>query len=191
VRLDGHPPATKSFTSKAAARAWAGEVEAEMRNGRYAAGSGRTLAEAISGYEGERLTELRDQGTTQIHLDWWRRRLGGMRLRELSVMAVADAVAELAKEAVKPKTPGSAVRRRSPATLNRYKATLSAVLKWCQRRGWISDNVARHVAARTENNERVRFLTPDERVRLLAACKASPTEALHLRWSRSWRQAGA
>lgn len=179
VRLDGHPPATRSFTSKAAARAWAGEVEAEMRNGKYAAGSGRTLAEAISGYEGDRLLELRDQASTQVHLDWWRARLGSTRLRELSVMAIADALDGLAKERVKPRRKGGVSKIRSAATLNRYKATLSAVLKWCQRRGWITDNPARHVAAKAENNERVRFLSPDERAALLAACKNSPSAALH------------
>lgn len=179
VRLDGHPTASRSFSSKSAARAWASEVEAEMRNGKYAAGSGRTLTEAIEAYECDRLLELRDQTTTRGHLNWWRSRLGAMRLRELSVMAIADSLSQLSKESVKPRKQGGVRKARSAATLNRYKATLSAVLKWCQRHGWIADNPARYVAAKVENNERVRFLTSDERLALLSACKASPSPALH------------
>ena len=150
-----------------------------MRNGKYAAGSGHTLAEAIKAYEGDRLPELRDQATTQVHLDWWRARLGATRLRELTVMAIADAIDHLSKECVKPRKEGNSSRPRKPATLNRYKATLSAVLKWCQQRGWLTENPARHVAAKAENNERTRFLAPEERGRLLASCKASASAALH------------
>ena len=178
VRLDGHPPVTRSFPNKAAARGWAAEVEAEMRNGRYASGSGRTLAEAVARYTATRLLELRDQDTTLVHLGWWVAHCGKVRLRDLSVMMVADAMDILATQRVKPRKPGGAAGPRRPATLNRYKATLSAVLKWCQRRGWITGNPARHVAARVEANERVRFLSPEERLGLLAACAISDTKAL-------------
>jgi integrase len=179
VRLNGHPEATKSFPNKAAARAWAGETEAEMRNGKYAPRSGRTLAAAIGEYELDRLPELRDQQTTRIHLDWWRQLLGHMRLRELSTTAISGALGELAREPIKPKRAGSATKLRTPATRNRYKTTLSAVLKWAQQRGWIADNPARLVPARPENNKRVRFLARDERERLLASCKTSQSVALY------------
>ncbi|MFC3123513.1 tyrosine-type recombinase/integrase [Pseudoroseomonas globiformis] len=179
VRLDGHPPVSRTFPSKAAARAWAGEVEAEMRNGRYAAGSGHTLAEAIASYRTERLPELRDQATTQIHLAWWCRRLGTKRLRDLSLMAISDALAELARQPKTPRSTGQLPELRSPATINRYKATLSAVLHWAQQRGWIAGNPARLVAMRAENNERARFLTGEERVALLISCKQSASAALY------------
>jgi integrase len=179
VRLKGHPAVTRSFPSKAAARAFAGEVEADMRNGRYAPQSGRTLAAAIDEYELDRLPELSDQKTTRIHLKWWRKRLGEVRLRELSITLINDAMAALAIEPSKAKKTGAACRLRTAATRNRYKTTLSAVLKWAQRRGWIADNPARLVAARPENNKRARFLTTDERARLLAACKRSPSAALY------------
>ncbi len=150
-----------------------------MRNGRYAPGSGRSLAAAISEYELDRLPELRDPQTTKIHLEWWRLHLGHLRLRDLSVMVIDAALGALAKEPMKPKKTGGLVRPRSPATRNRYKTTLSAVLRWAQRRGWIADNLAQLVAARPENNKRVRFLSADERERLLAACRTSRSEALH------------
>jgi integrase len=179
VRLNGHPEVTKSFPNKAAARAWAGEIEAEMRNGKYAPRSGRTLAAAIGEYELDRLPELSDQQTTGIHLKWWGQRLGYMRLRDLSITAISGALGELATEPMKPKKADSIEKTRSPATRNRYKTTLSAVLKWAQQRGWIADNPARLVPTRPENNKRVRFLTVDERERLLASCKTSQSAALY------------
>jgi integrase len=179
VRLNGHPEVTRSFPNKAAARAWAGAIEAEMRNGKYAPRSGRTLAAAISEYELDRLPELSDQQTTRIHLEWWGQRLGHMRLRDLSTTAISGALGELAREPMKPRRAGSATKLRTPATRNRYKTTLSAVLKWAQQRGWITDNPARLVPTRPENNKRVRFLAVDERERLLASCKTSRSPALY------------
>jgi integrase len=150
-----------------------------MRNGKYAPRSGRTLAAAISEYALDRLPELTDQQTTRIHLEWWGQRLGHMRLRDLSIAVISGALGELAAEPMKPKKAGSIGNPRSPATRNRYKTTLSAVLKWAQQRGWIADNPARLVPARPENNKRVRFLTVDERERLLASCKTSRSAALY------------
>jgi integrase len=150
-----------------------------MRNGKYAPRSGRTLAAAIGEYELDRLPELSDQQTTQTHLEWWRKRLGDARLRDLSISAISAALGELASEPMKPKRAGSIAKLRSPATRNRYKTTLSAVLKWAQQRGWIADNPARLVPARPENNKRVRFLAVAERERLLASCKTSRSVALY------------
>lgn len=150
-----------------------------MRDGKYAAGSGRTLAEAISRYESERVPELRDRATARIHLNWWRQRLGRVRLRELTVMAVGDAMDDLASMPMKPQKAGQEPKFRSPATLNRYKATLSAVLKWAGGRGWTNANPVRLIAGRAEDNERTRFLNSDERLALLNACRASASAALY------------
>jgi integrase len=179
VRLKGHPPVTRSFPSKAAARGWAAEIEAEMRNGRYAPRSGRTLAAAINEYVVDRLPELSDQLTTAAHLNWWLQRLGHIRLRDLSITVISAALGDLAREPMKPKRAGSITKLRTPATRNRYKTALSAVLKWAQQRGWIADNPARLVPARPENNKRVRFLAVEERERLLASCKISRNAALY------------
>jgi integrase len=179
VRLKGHPAASRTFPSKSAAKAWGGEVEAEMRNGRYAPGSGHSLAEAIRTYELDRLPELSDRRTMRIHLEWWRRRLGHIRLRDLSVTTIDAALVALAREPTRPKKAGGVGRLRSAATRNRYKTTLSALLKWAQRRGWVTGNPARLIPARPENNQPVRFLSPEERERLLSACRNSRTDALY------------
>src|ERR1700728_4087001 len=53
----------------------------------------------------------------------------------------------------------------SPATMNRYKATLGRALQLAVVDGHLMRNVARLVTARREMNMRVRFLTDDEEKR--------------------------
>lgn len=71
----------------------------------------------------------------------------------------------------------------APATLNRYAASISAVFTWaiCRRvapKGW--DHPGRRIERLPENNEKTRFLSDDERDRLLAACKASSWPRLYM-----------
>lgn len=71
----------------------------------------------------------------------------------------------------------------APATLNRYQAALSALFSWAIKtrrapREW--SNPCLRLEMRQENNERVRFLSEDERARLLAACRASRWPRLYL-----------
>ena len=69
---------------------------------------------------------------------------------------------------------------RSPATVNRYMAALSialttAVKEW----GWLEDRPMRKVTKPKESRGRVRFLSDDERIRLLKACKESSSLYLY------------
>lgn len=69
---------------------------------------------------------------------------------------------------------------RSPATINRYLAAIShvftiAVKEW----GWVEDSPLRRVTKPKEPRGRVRFLSDDERERLLAACKDSSNSYLY------------
>lgn len=71
-------------------------------------------------------------------------------------------------------------RDRSPATVNRYLAVLShafavAVKEW----GWLDDNPLRKVTKPQEPRGRVRFLSDDERERLLQACRESASPDLY------------
>lgn len=131
-------------------------------------------------------------GTRVQRLSWWAKRLGAVALQDVSddhVHAALDFLAAnpprywAGKDAEgKPifKAKGKAI---APATINRYAASLAAVFTWAMRRriapkGWV--HPCRSVERRTENNDRTRFLSDDERARLLAACKASKWPRLHL-----------
>ncbi|MGA2675253.1 MAG: site-specific integrase [Terracidiphilus sp.] len=62
-------------------------------------------------------------------------------------------------------------RNTSPATFNRYRATLSMIYREAIRNGWLERNPARLVKAKKENNARIRFLSDDEEesIRLIIA----------------------
>jgi site-specific recombinase XerD len=57
----------------------------------------------------------------------------------------------------------------TPATMNRYKATLGRALQLAVVSGHLQRNVARLVTARREDNTRVRWLKEDEEKRIIAA----------------------
>lgn len=57
-------------------------------------------------------------------------------------------------------------RRTSPATFNRYRATLSMIYREAIRNGWTDRNPARLIRAKREENGRIRFLSDAEEVKL-------------------------
>ncbi|MGA2652501.1 MAG: site-specific integrase [Terracidiphilus sp.] len=62
-------------------------------------------------------------------------------------------------------------RKTSPATFNRYRATLSMIYREAIRNGWLERNPARLVKAKKEDNGRIRFLSDEEEksIRLIIA----------------------
>ena len=74
-------------------------------------------------------------------------------------------------------------RPLAPATINRYRSTIQAVLTWAQKRrlmpkGWL--NPVRETELLPVDNSRVRFLSSDEYQRLLASAKVSYWKKLHV-----------
>lgn len=131
--------------------------------------------------------------TTRVQrLTWWKARLSGIALQDLSDDHVHAALEALAHERSRyfagkdaDDKPVYRAKRRplSPATVNRYSASLAAVVTWAIKKRIAPKGYAhpcRSVERRPENNERTRFLSDDERVRLLDACKASTWPRLYL-----------
>lgn len=131
--------------------------------------------------------------TTRVQrLTWWREKLGTLRLQDVSDDHLHVALEALAAQPTRyyagKDVEGRAIykpkgRPLAPATINRYAVAISAVFTWAIRRrvapkGW--DHPGRRVERRTENNEKTRFLSTEERERLLLACKASPWPRLYL-----------
>jgi len=65
-------------------------------------------------------------------------------------------------------------------TVRQYLVTLSGVLSWAVEDGWLVENPMRQVRRPPEPPGRVRFLSPDERQRLLGACQQSANAFLYL-----------
>lgn len=135
--------------------------------------------------------EGRDSTRTQ-RLTWWSRQIGAVPLQDLSDDHVHAAIERLATEHSRYFAGNDADGRPifkakkkalAPATLNRYAASLAAVITWSIKRriapkGYV--HPVRSIERRPENNERTRFLDDDECRRLLDACRASTWPRLYL-----------
>jgi integrase len=71
--------------------------------------------------------------------------------------------------------------KRSGPTVNRYLAALSVCMSYgVKTLQWLELNPCERITKLPENKGRVRFLSDDERSRLLAVCRASPNPDLYL-----------
>ena len=131
--------------------------------------------------------------TTRVQrLTWWRNQIGEMAIEAISDDDIHAAIESLARQPSRfyagNDADGKPIYKakhkpRAPATLNRYCAAVAAVFSWSIRRrispkGWV--HPCRGIEREAENNEKARFLSDDERRRLLEACKASKWQRLYL-----------
>lgn len=145
------------------------------------------MSELIDLYE--QRYEGRDTSRMQ-RVDWWRRQVGAIALQDLSDDHVAACLEALKQQPNRYFAGLDADGKRiykarpnktlAPATINRYATTLGGIVTWAIRRriapkGFV--HPCRGVERMPENNGKTRFLSDDERVNLLAACKAA-------RWPR-------
>ncbi|MCZ6574864.1 MAG: site-specific integrase [Gammaproteobacteria bacterium] len=178
VRLKGHPAQTATFERKTDARRWAQQTEAAIREGRHFKSSEakrHTLAELVDRYVRNVLPNKPKSLRIQTQqLAWWKEQIGNYTLADVTPALVAECRDRLARGITPQK------QQRSPATVNRYMAVLShaftiAVKEW----GWLDDSPMRRVTKPRESTARVRFLTDDERIRLLQACEDSKNPHLY------------
>jgi integrase len=178
IRLKGHPSMRRTFPRKTDAKRWAQETEADLRRGRAvptALARKKTLSDGIARYISEVLpTKPKSQKKQTAQLGWWRDHYGHLALSSVTPNVLSAARERLLSEPT-PRGP-----RRSPATVMRYIAVLShlfttAVTEW----GWLEANPMSRVRKPKQSQGRVRWLDPDERERLFAACRASRSSALY------------
>lgn len=183
IRLRGHPEASATFDRRTDAKAWAQRTEAAIREGRYfpqAEARRRTVADLVDRYL-EQVKAKRDAAyyeRKRALLAWWKDHLGSYTLAQVTPALVAEYRDKLLSENIGTK---ESPQHRSPPTANRYLSALSrayadAVREW----NWVRDNPVRRVTKEQESPGRVRYLSDDERARLLAACKASDCKPLYL-----------
>lgn len=189
VRKQGHPTVTRTFKTRSAAERWARKFEASIEEdnaGLVSEGQKHTLADAIARYRRE-ILPTRNASTIPNytrHLLHWETTLGHLRLSELTPARIAGCRDDLSTTPIPSKRPDaepSPLSYRSPSTVNRYLATLAAVLTACVKRWhWLKDSPMRQVDKPSEDNARTRFLSKDELQRLLAACRESRSPDLYL-----------
>lgn len=171
VRRRGHPPRSRTFSTREEAEDWADLVERQIRGELVPSGAGkadrrrRRLTDAI-----DLFIATRELTTYQRNvLEWWRSELGHRRVADLKR---GDFYA--ARERIRAVDGGEL----APATVNRRLAAISAVLTIVMDRDWIMTNPAR-IRRLSEDNARERLLSRGDRERLLTACRASPEPDLY------------
>src|SRR3990167_6695145 len=178
VRLKGFPEQNASFERLTDDRRWAQQTEAAIREGRHfktTESKRHTLGEMIDRYIRDVLPQKpKNQKNRTLHLNWWKAELGKYALADITPALIAENRDKLAKAST------NRGGLRSPSTVVRYLAALSHVFTIAMKEwAWLDDTPMRKVTKPKEPRGRVRFLSDDERPRLLEACKQSDSEYLY------------
>ncbi|WP_215882360.1 tyrosine-type recombinase/integrase [Acidithiobacillus thiooxidans] len=179
VRLRGQPVQSATFASLTKAKQWATQTESAIREGRHfktSEAKRHTLAEAIERYEREKLQGMRAKDARKQHLDYWKAELGTLTLADVTPAVIKERMTRLADE------PSERTgRNRSASTLNHYRQALASVMTEAVKDWeWLEASPMVKVGKKAEPRGRVRYLSDDERERLLLACKESANDDLYL-----------
>ncbi|PCJ95133.1 MAG: integrase [Zetaproteobacteria bacterium] len=177
VRLKGHPTETASFERLTDARKWGQHTEAAIREGRHfktSEAKKHTMADTIERYIKEVLAH-RDNPVNQItYLKYWKDVLGDYRLCDISAALIVEHRNALVGMTNK------YGRSIGTATANRYSQALGHVYTVAMKEWeWVETNPVEKVSKYKETRGRVRFLSDDERVSLLTACKETNNPHLY------------
>jgi integrase len=168
VRLKGYPPETASFESKRDAERWAKKIEADMQAGRH---FGETKRHTFA----DLATEFESKAIRKARLDYWQEAFGTDRLDTITPARIAKERDKLAAGTTTRKDANGQPLKRTGATVNRYLAALSACMAYgVKELQWLERNPMERVQKPAESKGRVRFLSDDERPRLLDACRSNP-----------------
>ncbi len=171
IRLRTLKPITKQFKRKGDAIAFARKIEgdyllAESFDRKPEKKLDITLSDVISKF----LSQYQKKDHAIIgRLNFWNTEYGNIKFSLIDAKTIRQGLATIKKN-----------RDIEDCTLNRFKANLSSVFEFAKEEYETKHNPCREVRAKPENKGRIRFLSDDERVRLLKACKESFYERLYL-----------
>ena len=131
-------------------------------------------------------------GTRLQRLTWWSAKVGNIALADIGDDDIHNALEQLSRRQATffagLDADGNGIFKSkknclAPATINRYAASLGAVLTWAMQRriapkGWV--HPCRSIERKPENNAKVRFLDDVECTKLLEACGKSTWPKLTL-----------
>lgn len=178
VRVKPFPAQSATFARLTDAVLWRQQTATDMRRGKYfqtAEARKHTFGEFIDRYIATVLPRKPKSIKKQTaQLLWWKEQIGDRLLSEVNTPLIVELRDKLGN--------GTTYRggKRSLATVNRYLAVLShafsiAVNEW----QWLTESPIKRLKQK-ESNGRIRFLSDDERDRLLQACKESKNKYLYL-----------
>lgn len=177
VRIKGRPTETATFQRLTDARQWAQQTEADIRRGKHfktSEAKRRTLNEGVERYIRDVLAHTPNPTNRKNYLAWWKKELGAYTLADVTPALIVEKRDKLVG------TINKYGREIGRTTANRYTQALGhlfsiAIKEW----GWLSENPVGNISKFKEPRGRVRYLSDDERVALLAACKESDNPYLY------------
>ena len=178
VRIKGHPVLIQSFASKTLAMKWKRDTESSIERGIFTyerPGSRHTLSELIDRYIEKVLpTKPKNARNVRQHLLWWKQELGNYSLSDIKPNLISQKRDDLLSSLTCKNRP------RSPTTVVRYLASLSHALSIAVRDWeWMQENPILKISKPKISNERTRFLSDEERIRLIRACQESESKGLY------------
>lgn len=179
VRLKGHPTQSATFERKTDAKKWLQNTESAIREGRHfktTEAKRHTFGEMIERYYKNILPQKSEvmQIEQYRQLKWWNEQLGNLLLADVTSNSISELRDRLRTEI------GPKGKPRSPATTVRYLSAISHVYTIAKKEwGWVTINPVLDVTKPKEPKGRVRFLSDDERSRLLKSCQESNSSILY------------
>lgn len=179
---------SKTFSSRRSAEDWAAAMETDLGRGEIALGHGKvTFREALIAYRRHRWPDYKppaDGGDdkklwpkdSRFNITkFWESKLGARKLSSITRPELLRLRDKLTDDGA------------SASTVNHHVSVLCSAFQIAVARGWLTRNPASdvgqtHDAAKLRRKEpkgRVRFLSDEERVKLLAACKTSSEPVLY------------
>lgn len=173
IRVRGAKPIHATFDRRRDATDFAKKTEADIKAGRYGVRS-ESMKNTVSDVLDRYFNSYDVPKDQQAILEWWRGEIGHKTLANVTPPLLSEVRDKLATE----KNPKGRVR--GPSTVNRYFAYMSAVFGKA-RKEWhlVEQNPFSSIKKFREPQGRVRFLSSEERVRLLEACQASSEHHLY------------
>ena len=170
VRIKGGGVESASFKSLTKAKIWAQGVEASIRDGKHFANNAakkNTLRDLIERFLDHPSLKDKTKLNYGPQLKWWISQLGEHKLADITPDKISRSRDGLLKKGFQ------------KSSTNRYVAALSSAYSMAVKEfGWIDTNPCSKVRKLSEPRGRTRFLTDDERERLLISCENSNAKEL-------------
>jgi len=178
IRVKDFPSQSGTFSSLTKAKEWASRTENKIKDGKYLSqvkAKEHTVAEMIDRYIESVLPQKPKVAYDwTLYLNHWKELIGNYTLYEATPSLIAEARDKIANVKTRKGT------LRAGATVNRFLTALSsafgyAVSEW----EWLEHNPMLKVKKMKEAKPIVRWLSDDERDRLLKACKNANNSYLY------------
>jgi len=168
IRQAGMKPVTKTFNTKRLANKFVIDIEGDrsLLIAHTQSKSKTPLKLVIDEYLNNEFKGTRPNEYKQ-KLNFWIEALGDKPIIDTTTTDINDALSTLP------------VHLKN-ATINRYVAAISVVFSYACREYGLQVNPVRKIPSLPENNERTRFLSEAERIRLFSSCRASHWDKLYL-----------